>query len=76
MTTRVAILPVLDLKNHGGGRLRGYSGRWYEEDAPWEALGQFEAAIKDEVLAWANTLGADHVDVAPDPTPQQLAENA
>jgi hypothetical protein len=27
-------------------------------------------------LAWANTLGADHVDVAPEPTPQQLAENA
>jgi hypothetical protein len=70
----VWVFPIIDVAN-AGGRLKGYEGRYYDTAAPWHIIETYEAATREDVLDWARRIGADDVDIQPDPSPERLACN-
>ena len=74
MSTVVLITASLNLKLDGGSTVRHYNGLWYETSNPREALDEMRGS-RDEVLSWAQSLGADEIEIQ-EPTPEVLTANA
>lgn len=72
---RIALVTAsLDLKRHHGAVISQYNGYWYDTADPQQPLGQMTGS-RSEVLAWADQLGADQIEIQ-EPTPETLATNA
>ena len=72
--TIVLVTASLDLKRRHGAVLSHYTGYWYDTADPQQPLGQTTGS-RAEVLAWADLLGADRIEIQ-EPTPETLATNA